>query len=225
MKKWEKISILLELALRGAILSPIEISTVEMAKILGLSQQSVSRKLIRLEEAGLIARRMRRRKSIILITDKGFKLIYEHYLKLRKIFDKTTQTIILRGVAVSGLGEGAYYVTIPYYYEQFKERLGFSPYPGTFNVKLTKDSTKMKQLLLYTPGIEIEGYYDGKRMYGGVKCFRVVINNEIKGALLLIERTHHEPDIVEIIAPVCIRSTLGLSDGDFVVIKVLLNDL
>jgi len=200
----------------------VRISTTELANYINCSQQSASRKLIELEREGLIIRRKSIEGTYVMISEKGLSLLYSYYLKFRKIFESINEVIILRGIAVSGLGEGAYYVSLPFYYKQFKEKLGFEPYPGTFNVKLDSDSIKRKNILNYICGIEISEHYNGKRRYGGAKCFHAIVNNRVKGAVILIERTHHGPEIIEVIAPVCIRKALNIKDGDPVIVKVYL---
>jgi len=222
VKEHEKVYILMKISLKGGIFSPVKISTSELAKYIKCSQQSASRKLIELEQENLIIRRKSIEGTYIMISEKGLSLLYSYYLKFKKIFEKINEVVILRGTAVSGLGEGAYYVSLPFYYKQFKEKLGFEPYPGTFNVKLDSDSIKRKNILNYISGIKISEHYNGKRKYGGAKCFYAIVNDKVKGALILIERTHHGPEIIEIIAPLCIRKVLNIKDGDPVVVKVYL---
>ena len=45
-------------------------------------------------------------------------------------------SIEFRRKIVSGMGEGAYYMSLKGYRNQFIEKLGYEPYPGTLNVKL-----------------------------------------------------------------------------------------
>jgi riboflavin kinase len=69
------------------------------------------------------------------------------------------------------------------------------------------------------PGIEIEGFEDGHRTYGGAKCFIAKINN-VDGAVLVIERTSHDNSVLEVIAAVRLRDRLNLKDGDSVKISI-----
>ena len=54
---------------------------------------------------------------------------------------------MLNGTVQSGLGEGAYYMSLRPYTDQFLEILGFSPFPGTLNVQLLPNSTFQRQWL------------------------------------------------------------------------------
>jgi riboflavin kinase len=104
------------------------------------------------------------------------------------------------------------------------EKLGFDPYPGTLNLKLkTGLEVQAKRILDAYPGIMIDGFEDGQRTFGPVKSFKTIINNKIEGALLLIKRTHHGENVMEIISPFFLREKLGLKDGDRVNIKILIN--
>lgn len=61
--------------------------------------------------------------------------------------------------------------------------------------------------------------------YGSVKCFKAIIENEVgtaEGAVLLIEKTRHGPEILEVISPVNLRERLILDDGDEVYVKVFI---
>ena len=68
-------------------------------------------------------------------------------------------------------------------------------------------------------GIKIEGFSDGKRTYGWVKCFSGKINN-VDSQLIRLERTHHDPSVIELISKHNIRKTAKLSDGSKVTIKI-----
>jgi len=54
-----------------------------------------------------------------------------------------------------------------------------------------------------------------------VKAFRCKAGG-IDCAVLVIERTHHGPEVVEVIAPVKLRDALALKDGDPISIEVQL---
>jgi len=72
-------------------------------------------------------------------------------------------------------------------------------------------------------GIKINSFSDGKRTYGWVKCFPAKLNNSINCELIILERTHHDDSIIELISKVCIRKTAKLKDGSKVLIKIPIN--
>ncbi len=129
----------------------------------------------------------------------------------------------LHGKVFSGLGEGAYYVSMNGYRRQFISKLGFDPFPGTLNVRLLSAvDRKMRKELGVAKGIHIEGFDDGKRTYGGAECFKAVVNGEVKAAVLVLERTSHDDTVMELISPLNVRETLDLSEGDRIDVKVVL---
>jgi riboflavin kinase len=128
----------------------------------------------------------------------------------------------LEGVVFTGLGEGAYYISKERYRKQFIEKLGFEPYPGTLNLKLTTDyDVKTRSELEAYPAVEIEGFKNEDRTFGPVKCYPVTIDNKVKGALILALRSHYDTSVIEIIAPVFLRKHLKLKDGYKVKVEVL----
>jgi len=100
--------------------------------------------------------------------------------------------------------------------------LGFDPYPGTLNLKLTTDyDAKTRSELEAYPAIEIEGFRNEDRTFGSVKCYPVTIENRVKGALILALRSHYDTSVVEVIAPVFLRKHLNIKDGHKVKVEVL----
>lgn len=197
------------------------ITTQELGRELGISQQSASRLLCRLERDGYIERESSPTGTRVSLTSKAISELLEVYKILHKMFTGLKYEIVLYGRVFTGLGEGKYYVTLPYYYRMWQEKLGFKPYPGTLNIRLTPESICLRRILESIPSIEIKGYTDKLRSYGGVKCFKGEINS-IECAILLVERTHYGPDVIEIISPVYLREKLNLKDGDIVKVKVKL---
>ncbi|MHA1594717.1 MAG: DUF120 domain-containing protein [Candidatus Baldrarchaeia archaeon] len=206
------------LAKLGACNRAVEISTVKLGKELGISQQSASRRLQELEKLGLIVREISRRGQLVRITERGLDMLRDFYYGLREILEGISPVIRIRGKLFTGLGEGRFYVSLEGYRRQFIEKLGFDPYPGTLNLKLVskEDVDAYRSLLSSRNGIRIEGFSDEKRTYGDAICYPVLINGKIHGAIVKARRTHYGDDVVEVIAPVCLRDYLKLKDGDII---------
>jgi riboflavin kinase len=131
-------------------------------------------------------------------------------------------SIALEGTVFTGLGEGAYYISKEAYRKQFIEKLGFDPYPGTLNLKLTTDyDIKARNELEAYPAVEVGGFKNEDRTFGPVKCYPVIIDNKVKGALISALRSHYDASVLEIIAPVQLRKHLGLKDGHKARVEVL----
>jgi len=221
--EWRHIFILLKLAEMGAHRRTAKISTEYLAGKLGASQQTASRYLIELDNNGWIKRTVTPEGCLIKITDAGIKELKKLYSNLRFLMEAAyPPSITLEGVVFTGLGEGAYYISKERYTKQFIEKLGFEPYPGTLNLKLTTDyDVKTRSELEAYPAIEIEGFRNEDRTFGSVKCYPVTIENRVKGALILALRSHYDTSVIEIIAPVFLRKHLNLKDGHKVKVEVL----
>jgi riboflavin kinase, archaea type len=128
------------------------------------------------------------------------------------------------------------------YRNQFKEKLGYEPFPGTLNLKLEDKiyMDKKKEITNY-PSIYIHGFKDENRTFGWVKCYPAILTLEMEkynknlnkgintkdnkaikldSAILLLERTHHDNSLMEIISPYCIKETANLKNGDIVTIEL-----
>ncbi|TFF88513.1 MAG: DUF120 domain-containing protein [Promethearchaeota archaeon] len=201
----------------------INLSSVEFGKLLNLSQQTASRRINDLEDLGWITRKIEGKSQDITITQKGINILFGVYENLKNILVK----ILIVGEVTEGMHEGAYYVSIKGYYEQFKGKLGFEPYKGTLNLKLTDTDLKiLKEQMNHIKPIVIKGFKDQNREYGPVFCYDVYISplksrEKIrKAAILDIKRTHHKENIIEILAKPFLRDYFDLNNGDQVVIKL-----
>jgi riboflavin kinase len=188
-----------------------------------MSQQTASRYLIELDNKGWIERTITAEGCLIRITDSGVKELQKLYSNLRYLMEIVyPPSVTLEGTVFTGLGEGAYYISKEQYRKQFIEKLGFDPYPGTLNLKLTTDyDIKTRAELDAYPAIEVEGFVNEDRTFGSVKCYPVTIENKEKGALISALRSHYDASVLEIISPVPLRKHLKLKDGHKVKVEVL----
>jgi len=198
-------------------------TTAEIAKKLGLSQQTASRHLIELEKLGHIKRMKATRGEFIQITPKGAEQLNSMYLTLQRIFEGPKREVLIEGEVFTGLGEGAYYVSQPGYRRQFIEKLGFDPYPGTLNLKVEKQSQRERGILETYPSITLEGFMNGMRSFGQVKCYKARVNEKVDGIVVTALRSHYGEDVLEIVAPKNLRQILGLKDGDSVKVRVFIS--
>lgn len=220
--EWLHLYMLLKLAEMGAYKRIAKISTDYLAKKLGISQQTASRYLIELERKRWIERNITPEGSLIKIDEQGTRQLQKLYSNLKVLIEKAyPPSVTLEGTVFTGLGEGAYYISKEHYMKQFSEKLGFDPYPGTLNLKLTTDyDLKTRMELEAYPAIQVKGFKNEDRTFGLVKCYPAIIENKIKGALIFALRSHYDVSVLEIIAPVCLRKQLNLKDGHKVKVEV-----
>jgi len=220
---WRHLFTLYKLAEMGASNRTVKVSTEYLAERMGSSQQTASRHLIQLEKRGWIRRVVTPEGCLIKITTVGVSELKTLYSSLRQVMEaEYPPSVTLEGVVFTGLGEGAYYVTQDEYRKQFIEKLGFDPYPGTLNLKLTAEyDMKTRSELDTYPAIEIKGFEDESRTFGHVRCFHALINNKAKGAVVCALRSHYNSSVLEVIAPTYLRGQLKLKDGNKVKVEVL----
>lgn len=207
----------------GAHRRTAKISTEYLASKLGVSQQTASRYLIELDKKTWVKKTLTPEGCLLRITDAGIRELNMLYSSLRLLIEAAyPPSITLEGTLFTGLGEGAYYISKEHYRKQFIEKLGFDPYPGTLNLRLTTDyDVKTRGELEAYPAIEVGGFKSEDRTFGSVKCYPVIINNKEKGALISALRSHYDASVLEIISPVPLRRQLKLKDGHKVKVEVL----
>ena len=212
---------LTELLSKGAKNNYVSITTSTLGKRIGKSQQAASKHLLELESGGFILRLAIGKKVSVKLSQKGFEKISEIFDLLKNSLETTPSSIDVNGELVTGMGEGKYYMSLKGYTKQFREQIGYTPFPGTLNVKLEKkEQIESLRQLTNLEGIKIQGFSDGKRTYGWVKCFSCIINDKVKAEIILLERTHHDLSTIEIISRDEIRKKLGLKNGSNVSIRV-----
>lgn len=199
-----------QLALLGALDDFIELASADFAQLLDLSQQTASRRLIELTEAGLIHREMGLRKQRIRVTDEGRAVLQAEHMLYQRMFEARDR-IVLTGQVKTGLGEGRYYLSRPGYKVQFEKHLGWEPYPGTLNLELSGAEANKLRLLRKTPVYTIEAFQAEGRTFGGVTCHPANVQGQACAAIL--PHRSHYTTTVELIAPVRLRDALPCEDG------------
>ncbi|MDO5844694.1 MAG: DUF120 domain-containing protein [Methanocorpusculum sp.] len=215
----EDIICLKKVALLGGCCGPVKISTQKLGDMLGLSQQTASRRLMHLEKMHLVTRTTESSGQYVLLTKEGEELLRREFSEYAKIFEQSNERYILKGVLVSGVGEGRYYMSIPHYQEKFFEICGFEPYSGTLNVKLNPQSLQIRKRMDALEWSIIPGFKDEHRQFGDAKCIKCKISG-IDCAIVAPVRTHHPSEIIEIISGTRLRDKLSIKDGDEVVAEI-----
>ena len=101
----------------------------------------------------------------------------------------------ITGTVTTGLGKAAYFLGQDFYKNQFMEKCGFTPFPGTLNI------------------IVDEGF-------GAVKYIKAYLNEDIAGAIVFPAKTTHEEHYLEFIAKDKLRDKYGFEDGDEVKLTI-----
>ncbi len=221
---FDELAVLKLLGLDGAHRGEVKTSCSELAARLEVSNQTASRRLQALEDAEYLQREMVSDGQFVEITQSGTVALKREYEDYRAIFEEKAD-LALAGSITSGMGEGRHYISLPGYNAQFKEKLGYEPYPGTLNVDLAASSKRERSAIESFESVHIEEWEDEERTYGGAFCYPADVETPAgqrvtEAHVIVPDRTHHDEDQLEIIAPDKLRDELGLLDEDEVIVHV-----
>jgi len=219
-----ELATLKSLALEHGLDGEAKISCSALADRLDASTQTASRRLQRLEEAGLLEREIVGDGQWVAVTDAGERGLQREYADYRRIFEQEA-TVELRGSVTSGMGEGRHYISLSGYMRQFEEQLGYEPFLGTLNLELGPDSVRERGRLTSYEPVTIEGWEDEERTYGPAYCYPAAVETDDgdryeDAHVITPERTHHGDDQLEVIAPAKLRDELDLDDGSTLTVYV-----
>ncbi|MCU4925443.1 CTP-dependent riboflavin kinase [Halobacteria archaeon AArc-dxtr1] len=212
------------LALEGGRSGDVKISCAVLGERLDASTQTASRRLRRLEDAGALERDTVSDGQWVAITDAGERRLRAEYEQYRRIFEADDE-IDLDGTVTGGMGEGRHYISLSGYQRQFEERLGYEPFPGTLNVDLDAESVRRRGAISSLDPVPIDGWEDDERTYGPAVCYPATVETATgetyDGAHTIApDRTHHDEDQLEVIAPHKLRDELDLADDDHITVTV-----
>jgi riboflavin kinase, archaea type len=124
-------------------------------------------------------------------------------------------TVTFEGKVFTGEGNGKKYLALPWVQRQVKEKLGFKPFLGTLNLKLTRESSLRRKLLEKNESPTIcpaEGYCVGVLLKATVDAMEC--------AVIIPKVKNYPENVLEIIAPVNLREKLKVKDDDEVAVTV-----
>jgi CTP-dependent riboflavin kinase len=128
----------------------------------------------------------------------------------------------LLGRLVAGKGQGKHFTRLEWARQQFLDKLGIDPFPGTINLIVDDPkSTKAWNRLKGTPGVRIDNPNDGPKDCDA-RCYPVSIEGRIDAAIVLPEVDGYSPVKIEIIAATGVRDALDVDDGDSMRLRIKL---
>lgn len=132
----------------------------------------------------------------------------------------------IEGEVTSGLGKGKEFIALDGYAVQFRNKLGYDPYPGTLNLEVDEP---VHEHLEDEESIVIEGWEDGNHSFGAVDCYPVDVESHadpdvVPLHIIVPRRTDHDSSTIEIISPVNLREQFDLSDGSTFGVRIISPD-
>jgi len=122
--------------------------------------------------------------------------------------------IELVGTVFAGEGAGKKFLDLPWVDAQIQEKLGFKSFPGTLNIRLSKGSTKLRELVKKKT-LEILP----PQGYGRGLLFKARIT-ELECVVVVPKVENYPNNVLEVIAPFNLREKLHLSNGSQIRITV-----
>ena len=195
-----------------------ELKTTNLGENLGISQQAASVQLKELEASGLVERRkVSGNRLVVKITEKGLERIGAVYVELNVALEEEARErkeVVFHGRVFRGLGQASFFIGLQGYRRQCEKLLGFDPYPGTLNLRIHSplEIYQSRNLKLNYEGIKLEGFTYNRKEYAPLKCFKGVVNNKYRAAIVFTDRTHYNDSVLEIISPHQLRKKLSSDD-------------
>lgn len=131
------------------------------------------------------------------------------------VVHNSLKTSHIKGKVISGSGKGAKFTELPWVKEQIAQEAGFTPHPGTLNVKVAEPNI-LKRLLENAKWIEIlpvNGFCRGK-------IIKAYFMDNLECAIIVPEVENYPEDIIELVAPINLRKKFRLRDSDIVEVKI-----
>jgi riboflavin kinase, archaea type len=215
----EELECLKAIALMGGCRGPVFVSSQTIGEVLKASPQTASRRLKALEAQALITRTLNPDGQHITITKRGEDELRREYIDYCRLFGREGSHYELTGIIINGLGEGKYYMSLDLYKKQFLRHLGFEPFPGTLNIRLSGPSIPTRKKMEALDWTAIKGFSADGRTFGDARCIPCRIR-DIPCGIVVPGRSHYPEDIIEVIAGVGLRGALGVKENDTVNVEV-----
>jgi len=125
---------------------------------------------------------------------------------------------VLQGIVSIGTGDGAFFMSLEPYIISMEKSLGYIPFKGTLNLKVNRQEAKT--FIGSLDLIQINGFKKGIKQFGKVCSYPCRIS-QIKCAIVIPEFTRYGPEIVEVISEANLRQSLGIKNGDKIILEAI----
>ena len=122
----------------------------------------------------------------------------------------------ITGIVTTGLGKAAFFLGQDFYKNQFNEKCGFIPFPGTLNLIVEED--KLDDIRLMKDSCK--NVIKPDQGFGAVRYIKAYLNKDIVGAIVFPDKTSHDENYLEFISKDKLRDKYNFKDGDEVIITI-----
>ncbi len=132
---------------------------------------------------------------------------------------RNRKVIKIHGVVTRGISQARFFTEIPWVKKQFAEKLGITPYPGTFDITVVAEDREKLNIIRESKGTEI---VPEDVNFCAANSFPALISHKVKGALIIPLVPDYPEAKLEFISAESVRQSLSLKDGDVVEVEVYL---
>ena len=135
--------------------------------------------------------------------------------------------MVFHGSVQPGFGTGAFYVSLPHYYEAFTELLKKPPFPGTLNVLYSnEDYHKLDTILDTLNPLIISGKSDSNKGNWRIECYCTRVwgdneQNKVRALLLRFNRPDHKKEIIEFVSAHHLREEFHIEDNNTITFRLV----
>ena len=123
----------------------------------------------------------------------------------------------IEGKVFSGMNVAEEYLKMNQYQRKIKDITGFKPFPGTLNLRSSKE--EVKNTLNQVDSVRISSFSSEGEEYSGIDVYPARVQGH-DAAVLRMDVTDYGPEVVEIAAKHKLRETLDIQDGDKIKVDV-----
>lgn len=124
----------------------------------------------------------------------------------------------MSGIIVRGAGKAAYFTGLEWVRKQCAEKLNFLPYPGTLNIQLDDMCLPYLKELQKKPAIT---FLSDDPKFCNAGSVPASLSGIFVAIIIPEEKVNiHGRNIIEVMAPVNLKETLSLHDGDRVALLI-----
>ena len=125
---------------------------------------------------------------------------------------------ILKGKVISGNQKAAFFTQLDWVLEQCSEKLGFTPFPGTLNIEILPENFPDTESIQRERGIEL---VPPDPSFCNAQLLPISLEGMDAAMIIPEEKVRsHGWNIIEVIAPVCLKDALTIKDGDTVTLTI-----
>jgi len=133
----------------------------------------------------------------------------------------------LTGVVFSDLGQAGSFMSLDWVQKTLQEKLGFSPYPATLNLRLSSEEevALWKEIQNEMESLDLPpsapAFCSARLFRVGIEGPRGGVGARLIGAVLVPQVNDYPPNKIEVIAPLRLKDNLGIRDGDRLTLEFL----